>query len=256
LVTVLALATIAGACDLSTKNAEVGAISDLHIPSPSVVVGQLMRDSTGAEAPVALDVFDANGQLLPTHPVTFWFDQSIGVDKFGFVRGMFRDTVGARLVGSAGNIQTPEHRIFVSVPPQIAIKGSGTTAISFDTNIVTTAQTNRSQALELTVTDNQGLGAQGFIATYTIIRSPTPLTAGQVTAFIANDAATAMPRDTTDHAGLASRRVVLRQAGIGDAALLGGTKTDTIIVRVTASYGGSAIPGTPVDFIVPVAKKP
>ena len=258
LVAVLALVVIVGACDLTVKNDEVGAISDLRVPSPSVVIGQLLRDSLGAEAPVALDVFDATGQPLPTFPVVItWFDQSIGVDKFGFVRGMFRDTIGARLVGSAGNIQTPVHRLFVSVPPQVATQGTGPTAITFDKAVDTTAQSNRSQGLDLTITDNQGVGAQGFIVTYTITRSPTPLAPGQVTAFIANDAATLMPRDTTDHAGLASRRVVLRQAGIGDPALVNGNKTDTIIVHVTASYGGSAIPGTPVDFIVPVAlKKP
>jgi hypothetical protein len=256
LVVVLVLAAIAGGCDLTTKGGEVAAISDLHIPSPSVVLGQLMRDSLGVETPLTLEVYDPNGQLLPTHPVAFtWFAQSIEIDQFGFVRGIIRDTIGVPVVGSAGNIQTPQHRIFVSVPPQIATMGTGPTAISFDSNVDTTAQSNRSQGLDLTITDNQNVAAQGFIVTYTITRSPTPLTAGQVTAFIANDAAKSMPRDTTDHAGLASRKVVLRQAAIGDAALLGGTKTDTIIVHVTASYGGSAIPGTPVDFIVPVAAK-
>jgi hypothetical protein len=106
------------------------------------------------------------------------------------------------------------------------------------------------------MTDASQVGAQGFIVAYSIVRSPAPLKAGVPTAYIGNDIGAATTRDTTDHTGAAARRVVLRQAAIGDTDLLNGRKTDTIIVRATASYGGQAIPGTPIDFFIPVSRKP
>jgi hypothetical protein len=254
---IVAVAMMA-ACDLSTKNADVTSISNLRLPSPSVVVGDVMRDSLGAPAPLSIEVFDAHGNVVANPTLVFsHLDSTISIDASGLVHGLKRDTVGARVVVGSGGLQTPQNRIFVSVAPKKAAKSAGASApaITFDTRIDTTVQTNWSPLLPVTLTDSTGVGAQGFIATYSIVRSPAPLTVGVPTVYIANDAGAATTRDTSDLAGVVSRRVVLRQAAVGDAALLSGTKTDTIIVRMTATYRAAAIPGTPVDFVIPVAAK-
>jgi hypothetical protein len=64
-----------------------------------------------------------------------------------------------------------------------------------------------------------------------------------------------MPRDTTDTKGLASRRVILRQVALASATR-SGSKSDSIIVRASVKYLGNEVPGSPMEFVVPVSKKP
>ena len=259
LAAVLTLA-IAVACDpLATNNSSitVESISDLGIPSPSVVVGQIMKDSLGNDAPLSLTAFDPKGRALLNQPIFITvLDPSVHVDQLGFVHGVTRDTIGARVIAGAGSLQTLQNRIIVTVPAQITTKSASQTAITFTVATDSTNKTNWSPLLISTATDVNGVGAQGFIVKYTVIRSPLAQTTGAPTVYIADDNGKATTRDTTDHLGVASRLVVLRQAAIGDAALLGGTKTDTIIVRATASYAGAVLPGMPIDFIIPVKKGP
>jgi hypothetical protein len=253
------IVAIAG-CDLSTTRGDIASISTLELPAPSVVIGDVLRDSLGTPTPLSIEVFDATGTPIANAPVVFTApDTTIAVDASGVVHGLFRDTIGARVIAGAGGLQTPVSHLFVSVPPTVAAKTTTTTTptIVFDTHALDTlAQSNWSPLLGVTMTDASKVGAQGFIVRYSIVRSPTPLKAGVPTAYIGNDIGAATARDTTDRTGAAARRVVLRQAAIGDIDLLSGTKTDTIIVRATASYGGQAIPGTPLDFFIPVSKKP
>jgi hypothetical protein len=252
------LAAIA-ACDLTTSAGEIASISTINLPSPSVVIGDVMRDSLGAPAPVSIDVFDANGrQITDAHLTLRHLDSTITIESSGLVHGVSRDTVGARIVIGAGGLQTPIARVFVSVAPSKAKNAmTAAPAIVFDSHVDTTAQTNWSPLLVVELTDANGVGAQGFITQYSLVRTPAPLTPQTPTAYLANDAGATSSRDTTDHAGVAGRRVVLRQAAIGDSVLLDGNKIDTIIVRVTASYAGVVVAGMPIDFIVPVsAKKP
>ena len=249
------------ACDpLATNNSQatVASISDLMIPAPSVVVGELMKDSLGNDAPLSLAAFDPEGRLLVNQPIFISvFDPSIHVDQLGYVHGVIRDTVGARLVAGAGSLQTPQSRIIVSVRPELATKSTAPTAINFDIATPDTSnQTNWSPLLSLTLTNTATLGAQGFIVEYTVIRSPAPTTTGVPTVYLGDEAGKATRRDTTDHFGTASRRIVLRQQAFGDAALIAGTKTDTVIVRATALYGGVNISGTPVNFTIPLKRKP
>jgi hypothetical protein len=64
-----------------------------------------------------------------------------------------------------------------------------------------------------------------------------------------------MPRDTTDTKGVSSRRVVIRQLAIANS-IRDGSRSDTVIVQASVKYLGADVPGSPVQFIVPVSKKP
>ena len=63
-----------------------------------------------------------------------------------------------------------------------------------------------------------------------------------------------MPRDTTSNTGVSSRRVILRQAAVA-TAVREGTRTDSVIVRASVKYLGADVPGTPIQFVVPISKK-
>jgi hypothetical protein len=247
-----------GACiEFGGPKAGVVSITNLRLPYPSVVVGDFMRDSLGNPAPLSITAFGPDGSELPTEPVTFVsLDTTVQVDADGAVRGLFRDSIGARVIAGAGGLQTPPHRIIVTIAPTLAIKGTDPTTIQFtNTTPDSTTNTNWSPPLVVTLQGASGAGAQGYVVTYSIVESPDAAVAGTPTAYIAESAAPRMPRDTTDTKGVASRRVILRQSAIA-TDVRSGARSDTVIVRATVKYLGADVPGSPVDFIVPVSKKP
>jgi hypothetical protein len=248
------------ACDpLATNNqvSDVASISDLILPSPTVVLGDLMKDSTGADAKLQLLAYNSQGQVLTNEPILVTvIDPSIHVDDFGFVHGLELDSVGARVVAGAGALQTPQVRIPVTVHPDVASAAQTSFAISFPVPATdSTDVANWSAPLDLSImgTGSGSIpqGAQGFLVDYTIMRSPVGV-AGAATAYLIDtDASRKTSRDTTTSSGHASRRVVLRTAALASTA-----NTDTIVVRATAKYAGLVIGGFPIDFTIEIKKKP
>ena len=117
--------------------------------------------------------------------------------------------------------------------------------------------TNWSPPLELTLTDASGITtAQGFIVTYAVIRFPAPKAANDPAAYLGDDAGEAVCARHDRLQG--SRKPAGGAAPAGDRqdAVRAGTKTDTIIVRATVKYNGADVAGTPVDYVIPVKKKP
>lgn len=256
-----AAVSVAAACvELGGPKDGVVSISSLKMAYPSVVVGEILRDSLGAPAPLSIVAFGPSGEVLDSEAITFLaLDSTVSVDPDGTVHGLRRDTLGGRVVATAGGLQTPPLRVIVTVAPTTVTRSVDPTAIAFDTSLSkrdSTAETNASPPLTVTVVGAGGVGVQGFIVSYALVRSLTPVIAGTPTAYLADDAKRTSPRDTTSAAGIASRRVIIRQAAFLDAAWLAGTKTDTIIIRATVRYLGADVPGSPIDFIVPVSKKP
>ena len=261
LVLVLVIAVIAVACDpLATNNKlpDVASLSDLMLPAPSVVQGEVMKDSTGVETPLKLYAFDSEGRVLTNQAIQITVvDPSIHVDQFGYVHGLSLDSAGARVIAGVGALQTPQVRIPVTVHPDIASAPSGQTfALNFPVPVVDSSnQGNWSPSLDVTITGpgpgNVQQGAQGFIVKYTITRQPAGAGGAATAYLIDSDPAKKTSRDTTNSSGKASRRVVLRSG-----LLVDNTKTDTIVVRATASYSGLVISGFPIDFTIQTKKTP
>lgn len=245
------------ACELGRPGEGVVSISNLTLPSPSVVAGDLMRDSLGNPSPVSITAFGANGDPIPGEPVTYVsLDTTITIDATGTIRGVTRDSVGGRVVAGAGGLQTPPLRVIVTIAPTTVTKSPAATPIQFvNTEPDTSKSTNWSDPLLLTVTGGAGVFAQGYIVTYSLIETPDPNVAGTATAYIGDDTAKPMSRDTTNTKGESSRRVILRQSAIADA-IRAGTRSDSVIVRASVKYLGADVPGSPVTFYVPVLKKP
>lgn len=250
------VAIVAACVELGGPKEGVVSISNLTLPYPSVVIGDLMRDSLGNPSPVSITAFDANGGVSDVTPVYLALDTTVKVDADGTVHGVTRDSLGGRIVGGAGGLQTPPARVIVTIAPTTVEKGAAATFIQFvNTDPDSTKQTNWAAALEVTVNGASAAPAQGYVVTYSVVESPDPQVAGTPTAYVGDEAARTMWRDTTDTKGIASRRVVLRQAAIADA-IRNGSRPDSIIVRATVKYLGADVPGSPVTFVVPVSKKP
>jgi hypothetical protein len=252
-----AATTLLVACiDLGGPSQDVVSISNLRLPYPSVVIGDVLRDTLGNPAPLSIVAFGRAGDTLAGQTVSFIaIDSTVKVDPDGIVHGVTRDTLGGRVVGGTGGLQTPAQRIIVTIAPTDVTSGTASTSIQFDaTALDTTASTNWSQGLALTVTGASGAAAQGYVVSYALIRSPPPDTPGALTAYIGDDSRHSAA-DTTDTRGIASRKAVVRLGSVSKA-LLAGSITDTIIVRAHVKYLGAEIAGSPIDYIIPVSKKP
>jgi hypothetical protein len=251
-----ALLVLAACLELGAPKGLVVSISSLRLPSPSVVAGDLMRDSLGNPSPVSLTAFGPDGEPLPTEPLTFIaLDTTVSVDADGTVHGLFRDSIGGRVIGGAGALQTPPQRIIVTIAPTLVTKGPDATIQFVNTAPDTSAQTNWSAPLVLTVTGAGNAPAQAYVVTYSLLETPDPVTPGTPTAYISDAGARTMMRDTTDTKGIASRIVVLRQAAVA-ADVRSGSRVDSVRVQATVKYLGADIPGSPVQFVVPVSLKP
>ena len=247
---------VAACIELGGPSAGVVAISNLKLPYPSVVIGDLMRDSLGNPSPVNITAFGSNGEVISGEPVSFFaLDTTVRIDADGTIHGLFRDSVGGRVVAGAGGLQTPPHRVIVTIAPTIVEKEDDATPIEFVvTEPDTSKNTNWSPPLIVTVKGASG-PAQGYVVTYSLVETPDAEVAGTPTAYIGDESARTMPRDTTDTKGIASRRVVLRQAAIAEATRAG-AKQDSVIVQATIKYLGADVTGSPIQFIVPVFRKP
>lgn len=250
------LVALAACLELGGPKDGVVAISNINLPYPSVVVGDVMRDSLGQPAPISIVAFGASGDTLPAEPVTFIaIDPSVTIDPDGTIHGVTKDTLGGRVIAGAGGLQTPPQRVVVTIAPTLATKSTDPTTIQFvNTTPDTSNNSNWSQPLVLTLTGAAADSAKGYIVSYSIVEMPDAEVAGTPTAYIGDDAAKPMSRDTTDAKGQASRRVILRQAAVA-SSIRSGARSDTVIVRATVKYLGADVPGSPIQFVVPISQK-
>jgi hypothetical protein len=258
-VTASVMVVIASACLDTSAPDGLSAISTLQLPSPSVVLGDVLRDSAGAPAPVRLVAYDESGAPQSGAVVSFVaLDSTVRIDDQGMVFGLLRDSVGARIVGGVGSLQSSA-RVFVSVTPELLIPSGATTSAVMTFPPITASSSAadsivNSVPLSVTVTDASGRAAQGIVVYYRVLTAPESVDPARPTAIITNDVTRLSSRDTTDVRGGASRKVTFNHRR-ATGALLAGTTTDTVYVAATALYLGLDIAGGPILFKVPVRRQ-
>ena len=271
-----ALAVIVVGClDVGSPPGGVASLSTIIRPSPSVVVGDEMRDSTGAIDSLRVFAFAESGDTLRNATISFLSidtlkPPAITLQPNGRVHG---DSVRSGVAGSlvvanvAGRFQTLPETIRVTVPPQRSKKeDQALVHLVFPDSPTDTLNTSNQHALKLTVSGSLPAGAKGapadtfavgFIVDYRIISAPASSTEGRAVRLL-NDANKEATRDTTSASepGVASRKLQFNPQFFSDQALGGGTKTDTVKVEVTVRYRGQPVAGTPDTFVVPIKVGP
>jgi hypothetical protein len=234
---------IAACIDMSAPKSGVGSVSPLLLPSPGVVVGDVMRDSAGNPAPLSITVFDSHQQPISGFtPEFFVLDSSAHVTSAGM---LFGDHVGTSLVfGSVAGIQTLPASVPVTLAPTTLKKVS--TRDSLIVNLGGDTAQNLSSPLDAMVTGVGNVGVQAVVVRYRIVYSPSALPGQPPTAYIGDDGGRPSPTDTTVSGGNVSRRAVLR------IRALGAPLPDSIVAEASASYKGAALVGSPVRFVVRV----
>ena len=235
-------ASILGACrDVPAPEGGVFSVSRVVLPSPGLVVGDTMRDSLGAAAPLRVVAFDVNGDTISPAPTAAFIlldttarlvdDLLIG-----------RHSGAARVRASVAGLQTQIATVLVTLRPD-TIAAADSTRHLRPINLQL-SDTSYATAELRVVVRNTGAenptGVDAVVVTYALLDQPVSGNgAGPTVVFVGGSATSA--RDTTTGGGIAGRAIRLRR-------LAQPQLPDSAIVTATASYRGASL-GT-VQFTI------
>ena len=255
---------LAGLACISMEGPKNGAasISGLGLPSPSVVKGDTMRDSLGNAAPLRLTAYDGTGKALTgLTPTYFLIDTgntnrgdstSAGrIDSLGFLRAFSTATGAFKVVAVLGGLQTSQTTIPITVAP--AVIGATLTTDTLCTLFSNESDSTRtlSPPLSITFRGADSTPAIGFVAVYSLRYSP-PSVDTVSSAYVSDNNGQPMVRDTSNSSGQTGRRVGLRFQKLANDSVRTGLKQDSVTLDVSARYRGTALPGSPIHFVVPI----
>ncbi len=243
LLSVAASAIVAAACvEIPTGSDTVLSIQLGPLPSPSVVVGDSLRDTLGVVRGIPFKAFNYSGQEVANVTARFSaVDRGIRVDSVsGVVRG---DSVraGARILASVQGFSG-----FLSIP--ITLRP--------DTVVGSNARDSLSYALTDTANVSAGIGvkvlhglttADSVVSSYLVsFRIVSP--ADTLLFRLVDERGVRSSLDTTDASGIATRRIRLDVARLTSL-------TDSVIVMASVKYRGTNVRGSPARLVLKVKQK-
>jgi len=234
-----AVVVAALACtDVSGSSTSVLSIQFDTLPAPSVVVGDTMRDTTGAVVRPVVHAFNFKGDEILPPPVYFLSpDSGVTVDSAtGIVVGDSLRSTPARIVATAGTLQAIQ-RINLTLSPDTVVGKNAFDSLLYSITDTTVDITQNALTVMLSHNDS----AVGFyIVSFAIVSQPDPRLAELV-----NDAGQRSVVDTTDGSGIAGRKIRLHPVGLST-----GTQVDSIVINATAKYRGAPVRGSPVRLVL------
>lgn len=227
-------AALAAACAEAPTGAEPFAIAFERLPFPAVVVGDSLRDTSGAAAPLAAVVYDASGAVLGEAPVTYLLlDAGATLLDGGYVLGE-EETAIVEVVAEAAGIPTQPLRLAVVpvAPDSLALLTTDPDTARYQVRD-TLSPADTSERLEVQVLHVPAAGEPEGVASWAV-RYDLALFAGttevenDAIAFMAGENGRESPLDTTDANGRAWRRVRLNAARFQALDAI-----DSVVVSVT-----------------------
>jgi hypothetical protein len=251
LAAVVAAVGVAFACaDVSTSPTEAASIELDNFPSPSVVIGDTLRNEQGVVAPLTATVRNGAGEIIESTNVRFLYaeanrDTALRVDSVrGTVVARSAPTGQARVAARVGSALQVLRPLVVTVRPDTVIAGQAPSLLttSFPDTGRSRANANSTSGLSVTVRNLQTpdqAAVTGWVVRFALERPANPSNDTTAMAFLVTDNGAPSVVDTTE-AGTASRRVRIR------AAQFPVSGTDTVIVRATVLYRGRPVAGSGV----------
>jgi hypothetical protein len=255
LISVVLVAVALGlACVDMTAPKGPASISELRLPSPSLVVGDTMRDSTGTVAPLVITAFDANGNPAVAPGAQFFITDTTKASTLARSNLLIGNRLGSSIIiGQLGTLQTSPVNLPVTNRPAKLVKVSTDSLLMVLFSRDTTVDT--SVVVSLNVLSAQDSASQGIIVRYALARTLSPGNPSRPAVVIADANSKPGTVDTSSATGSSSRHILVFPAFLGDTALTHGNKTDTIIVEARASYAKAELTNSPIRFIIPVKIK-
>jgi hypothetical protein len=211
------------------------------LAAPSVVVGDTLRDTTGAVIIPVVHAFNFDGDEITSVPVRFQSpDSGVVVDSItGIIFGDSLRSTPARIVATVGNLQAIQ-RLDLTLRPDLAAGLHDRDSLSYSL-LDTTLNVSPQLTIKLThgVAPDDSV-VKSYIVSFAIVSQSNP----QLGELI-NDAGKPSVVDTTDTNGVAGRSIRLHPLFIT-------APVDSIIVNATARYRGSEISGSPVRLVLKV----
>ena len=233
---------LAACVEIPTGANEILSVQFDPLPSPSIVVGDSLRDTLGVVRPVTLKAYNYSGEEVENPPIVFsTVDRGIRVDSLsGIVVG---DSVRSNArVFAAFKQLTAFTTVAVTLRPDTVIGSPARDSLSY--SLTDTA--NISGPIGVRVI--HGLASlDSSVASYPVsfaIVSPADTAVARLVA----DNKVRSSLDTTDAGGVASRRIRVDVSKL--TALV-----DSVIVQATVKYRGVNIRGSPVRLVLKVKPK-
>jgi hypothetical protein len=243
--TVIAGAILIAACtDIPSGANDILSFQFDPLPSPSVVVGDSLRDTLGVVRGISLKAYNYSGTEVSSPPVTFTaLDRGIRVDSVtGIVRG---DSVraSARIVATLRAL-TGTIVVAVTQKPDSVTGSNARDSLSY--SVVDT--TNISNDLSVKVlTFSPMVATDSSVGQYLVsfkVVSPTDTALAR----LVNDNSARSSIDTTNTAGIAGRKIKLDPVRLTQLV-------DSVIVQAFVKYRGVNVRGSPVRLVLKVKPK-
>lgn len=237
---VLGMVGLAAACtDISGSSTSILSITFDSLSAPSVVIGDTLRDTTGAVVRPVVHAFNFQGEEIIPAPVFFLSpDSGITVDSAtGIVVGDSLRSTPARIVATVGILQAIQN-VDVTLRPDLAQAVN-----TLDTLQYSPIDTTLNVSPQLQVKLTHGLApndsvVKSYIVSFAIVAQSDPQLGELV-----NDAGKASVVDTTDASGIAGRKIRLHPVFLKSAV-------DSIVINATAKYRGVQVNGSPVRLVL------
>ena len=236
----VAIAAAFACTDLSGSSISVLSLQFDTLPSPSVVVGDTLRDTTGAVIHPVVHAFDFEGNEITPSPAYFLSpDSGVTVDSAtGIIVGDSLRSTPARIVAAVGNLQAIQ-RINLTLRPDTIVPVVALDTINYS---LTDSTKNISDALTVMLTHGEADSAvSSYIVSFAIVSQHK---AGLVE--LVNDGKfVASVVDTTDASGIAGRMIRLHPVQLDSV-----TQVDSVVIDASAKYRGALVAGSPVRLVL------
>ncbi len=231
-----------GCTDISGGSTSVLSIQFDTLGAPSVVVGDTLRDTTGAVIIPVVHAFNFKGEEIIPAPVYFVSpDSGVTVDSAsGIVVGDSLRSTPARIVATVGSLQAIQ-RVDLTLRPDLiaAVNARDSLVYSLLDSTLNVTQSPLSVKLTHGLALDDGV-VKSYIVSFAIVSQSNPQLAELV-----NDAGKASIVDTTDASGIAGRKIRVHSVFLPSA-----TAVDSIVISATAKYRGTVVTGSPVRLVL------
>lgn len=262
------LAAVCGAslfacAEVGTGPSSPAAIELPPYPSPSVVIGDTLRDLNGRVTGIHAIVRNVRGEIIADAPTRYLYadalrDSALAVDTIsGVVRALRVPKGTARLAARVGaSLQVLREIIVTTRPDSVDRAGQANFAL-FTTTLPDTgraqATTNTSVAFTVSVRHIDSLkvpsAVNGWPVRFELVSPANVNNDTTLAVYLVDDVGRASVLDTSDGSGTAGRKVRIRAQRFPT-----GTAIDSVIVRAVISYRGVAVKGSPIRMALPVKR--
>ena len=279
----VALAAASAACSEAKTGPDTPvALSFDSLPAPSIVIGDTLRDSTGAAAPFRATAYNSDGDPIPTAPI-HWFvltrdtlNRATGdtvlleVDSLTGVAVApvpsnpdlvyTRSATNVTIVPQVSGLPGPSRQIALTLRPD-SLAATPVTDTAGPSRVDTTTLARVTKPVQAQVLhDSASLGrrflpVRAWIVRYALEYHGAAVPATSRAFRVVSDASPfrRSDQDTTDASGGAARRVAIDPDSLSVAATGG---VDSITVVVSASYRGLPLRGVPARVTIPIRIAP